>query len=147
MDDLQALIERARWAAETPGIATRDRRKILTECAAAIEELREERQAFRERSRHAYRNEHRFNQVVQTVVFRQMHEYGPIDPHEAPRAASEIATAACAFLLQRVYEDDAELKEWKRIAERMQKLALDSAMLSPQRVMVAKGAGIAPDPG
>lgn len=78
-----------------------------------------------------YRNDVRFRAIVQSVVSAAMIEHGRIDPDRAGRAANEIATKACAILLETVFRDDAELNAQRQMAESYRKLAEEALVRSP----------------
>lgn len=67
----------------------------------------------------------RFRGLVDSCVSMARHEYGPVDPEYADRAAYEHATFAAAMLLARVYDEDGELAAmraerdyWRDMAEK-----------------------------
>ena len=66
----------------------------------------------------------RFHAVAQSVVSQVLAERRPIDPDTAERDVHDIAVEVAVLLLQRVFEEDAELRaarferdQWKAIAE------------------------------
>ena len=78
----------------------------------------------------AYHRDIRFRAIVQSIVAREMNAHGPIDPDRAALAAHDIATAVAATLLQTIYEEDAELREQKAIADRYRQLAEGALLVS-----------------
>ena len=94
----------------------------------------------------AYRNEARFHLVCDAIVSQEMAAADAVfDEIERIEEADRLrlfvwtlATNVAARVLQTIYENDAELAEWKGLAERLQAAGLNLAMLSPQPPTVIK---------
>jgi hypothetical protein len=94
----------------------------------------------RSRARAAYERYPRFRMLVQSTVAHEINKHGPIDPDRAMRAAHDIATAVGATLLQRIYENDAELAEQKAMADHYRKIAEEALAVRPMPVFLARDA-------
>lgn len=70
----------------------------------------------------AYQNEARFRAIATACVAHAMNERGRVDPERADEDAYDIAILATATLLQRIYEDDAELRALRAHNEHLKKL-------------------------
>lgn len=108
---------------------------MTDERMTAVEEAERIQKAWRDAVEN-YRRDARFAAIAQSCVAAAMHAYGEFDPRDAYRAASHIATDACALLLQRIYEDDAELKEQKAMADKFREMALEGAALRPMPMVI-----------
>lgn len=92
--------------------------------------------ALIERSRRSYERDMRFNQMAQSCVAQALDVRGRVDPERADGDAYEIALLAVATLLQRIYEEDAELNALRAERDHYKKLALKTAHLIPARPLV-----------
>lgn len=71
----------------------------------------------------SYNKDARFRMLAMNCVAAAMNEHGPIDPEQATQAAHDIALQAAVVLLQRVFEEDAELNAMRIECDRYRKLA------------------------
>lgn len=81
----------------------------------------------------SYEKDARFRATARSAVARAMQDHGPIDPERADQGAYDIALQATVFLLQHIYENDAELVALRYERDRYKELALSAAQtrLSP----------------
>ncbi len=92
----------------------------------------------------AYRKSARFHNICRFVVAEEMMraeralEDARHDPSNIYEVVDHVATGVAARVLQTVYENDAELKQWKELAERLQATNLNLSMLSPIMPTVPK---------
>lgn len=83
-----------------------------------------------------YREDARFNAIVQSIVSRVMKERGPVDPERADRDAYEIAIRVAAMVLETIFQEDAELNAQRELAERYKKIAEDALMFAPPPMFI-----------
>ena len=74
------------------------------------------------RAMDAYQNEARFRAMAQSCVALAMKECGPVDPERAEADAYDIAVLATMTLLQRIYDEDAELRNLRAHNAHLEKL-------------------------
>lgn len=93
----------------------------------------------------AYRKSARFHTMVQMIVAEEMVLADRAlreverDPGGGVReTVSYLATSIAARVLQTIYDNDVELKEWKALAERFQAAAINLNTLSPPPPMVTE---------
>lgn len=101
---------------------------------------REIHEASRKRAIHAYRNDVRFRAMAMSVVAEALHNHGPVDPEYADRDVSRIATDVAAIVLQRIYEEDAELGRLKAERDQYRSLLVGSIGLVNQPLSIFPGA-------
>lgn len=88
------------------------------------------------RAAEAMFRERRFAALVHSVVSQAVHKHGRIAPDDADRGAYDLATEVAAILLQTIYENDAELKAQKALADEYRKIAEDALDLSPMPLFI-----------
>lgn len=91
-----------------------------------------------ERAFEAYRKDQRFRMIADSCVAMAHQEHGRVDPERADRAVNDIATRAVVLLLQRIYEEDAELNALKWERDQYRRLAEDSLKFTPPRILPVK---------
>lgn len=90
----------------------------------------------------AYRNQARFQMVCQSILARVLNENKDRlrsleeNPHDVCETVHDIALSVAALVLQTVYENDAELRYWKEIAEKLVDLHHEVAMLSSSPMFI-----------
>lgn len=94
----------------------------------------------------AYNKEARFRMMVQSVVAFAMNERGPVDPDRADADAHDIATLAAVTLLQRIYDEDAELSALRQHNAVLTKMVEELSIFSPPKVLLAPNFGKEPTP-
>lgn len=88
-------------------------------------------EAISRRAIERYRNDARFRAVANYIVHRAMKEHGRIDPEYADEAAFRIAERATVLLLETIFENDAELKAQRELADHYKKMAEGALMITP----------------
>lgn len=84
----------------------------------------------------SYNKDARFRILAMSVAAQVMHDHGPIDPERADREASEIARMVAILMLQRIYDDDAELASMREQRDHYKKVAEQLALLSPVHIPI-----------
>jgi hypothetical protein len=85
--------------------------------------------ATAEAAREAYRKSVRFHGVCNSIVAMEMDlarralDDVERDPYRVREVCDRIALGVAARVLQTIYENDAEIAQWKQHAERMQESA------------------------
>lgn len=101
--------------------------------------MMDDREQRRERAIDAYEREHRFRAIVQHIVHEGMQKRGIFNADELTYRPGDIARMmedVAAQVLQAVYEEDAELKAQKHIADHFRKIAEDLIRLAPPRPFI-----------
>jgi hypothetical protein len=107
----------------------------------------EQMEADWKRARESYDKDSRFRMLAMSCVSRVMSDHGPVDPERADREAHDIALAATALLLQRIYEDDAELRATREERDRYKQLAEKAFLVSPITPIFLKDPLVVPQDG
>ena len=94
----------------------------------------------------AYRKSARFHAVCNSIVSQEMQlatralDDVEREPWRAREVCDRIAIGVAARVLQTIYENDAEIAQWRQLAERMTDTALEIGSLRPMPIVVQKDA-------
>lgn len=93
-----------------------------------------------------YKNDIRFRQMAQAMVYNAMYEHGPVDPEKAERDAHDIALTACVNMLELVYQEDAELGRLRMERDRYRKAVETYVVSTPLPMFLRQPEPLAEQP-
>lgn len=82
------------------------------------------------------KKDHRFRMMVDSTVAQAMRDHGQVDPDRADQGAFDIAVAATALLLARIYTEDAEINALRIERDAYRKRAEEALNFGMPRMFV-----------
>ncbi len=89
-----------------------------------------------ERAFASYQKDRRFRAIAQSVAMDVMADHGPVDPDDADRDAHDIALTVAVRMLQRIFEEDAELMAMRMERDRYREIAENALLVSPPSIIL-----------